>query len=132
VSFGSLMVHPLAIVIPNALADPTIAANLTEYGQAEPGSATVTLVRGMVQPRKAREAALTTEDGAEIADYTIFLQMQSITGAAYIVDADAGGPLAGGRKFQIQGIRPYEFGSVPHLEVDCLLIGNTEKVSVGS
>lgn len=124
-TFASLLVHPLAIVSPTAGADD-------DYGLPAAGTPDVDLVMGMVQPRTAREMALVSQAGAEISDHTIFLLPRLIPQGAYITDADGSGILAGGRRFDVQGVRSIEFGSSPHLEVDCRLVGSTEGPAVGS
>lgn len=120
-SFAGLLVHPLAIVTP-AAATPT---SDDEYGQPVAGTPDVDLVNGMVQPKTAREIAQVNQAGAEFSDHTIFLLPRHIANAAYIRDQpDAG------RRFDIIGIRSFEFGSVPHLEVDVKLVGSTEGPTV--
>lgn len=126
-SFASLLVHPLAIVSPTNAGPPD-----DDYGQPVRGTPDVVLVYGMVQPKSAREIALVSQAGAEISDHTIFLQPRRLSNAAYIADADADGELAGGRRFEITGIRSIEFGSAPHLEVDAVLVGSPEGPTVGS
>lgn len=125
-SFLSLLVHKLAIVTPVQLATDD------DYGHPEPGTPTVTLVRGMVQPKAAREVQQSDQAGAEVSDHTIYLLPRQLAGAAYITDADDSGPLTGGRRFQVIGVRSLEFGTMPHLEVDCKLVGTTESLAVGS
>src|SRR3954470_13610144 len=103
------MVHPLAIVTPVQAAP----ASDDEYGQPVAGTPAVVKVNGMVQPKTARELAQVNQAGAEFSDHTIYLLPRHMTGAAYIRDE----PHAG-RRFDIVGIRSFEFGSAPHLEVD--------------
>lgn len=118
-SFAGLLVHPLAIVTPV----PT--ASDDEYGQPVPGTPEVVQVAGMVQPKTAREIAQSNQAGAEFSDHTIFLLPRHIDAAAYIRDdPDAG------RRFDIMGIRSFEFGSQPHLELDVKLVGSTEGPTV--
>lgn len=120
-SFAGLLVHPLAIVTPT-VPDPD---DVDEYGQPVAGTPNVVTVQGMVQPKSAREIAQTNQAGAEYSDHTIFLLPRHIAAAAYIRDEpDAG------RRFDIVGIRSFEFGSAPHLEVDCRLVGSTEGPTV--
>ena len=120
-SFAGLLVHPLAIVTP-ATPDPD---SVDGYGHPIAGTPTVQLVNGMVQPKTARELALASQGGAEVGDHTIYLLPRRINAAAYIRDQpDAG------RRFDIIGIRSFEFGSAPHLEVDCRLVGSTEGPTV--
>jgi hypothetical protein len=118
-TFGALMIHPLAIVT------PVSTASDDTYGQPIAGTPRTVQVRGMVQPRTAREMALVNQGGAEFADYTIFLPPMHVSGAAYIRDDPDTG-----RRFQIVGVRSYEFGSAPHLEVDARLVGSTEGPTV--
>ena len=120
-SFAGLLVHPLAIVTP-AIPDPD---DVDDYGQPVAGTDTVELVSGMVQPKTAREIALASQGGAEYSDHTIFLLPRRLNASAYLRDQpDAG------RRFDIVGIRSFEFGSVPHLEVDVRLVGSTEVATV--
>lgn len=124
-SFASLLVHPLAIVTPDT-PDPT---DVDDYGQPVAGAPVTELVAGMVQPKTAREIAAVAQGGAEFSDHTIFLLPRRVSAAAYIRDEpDAG------RRFDIVGIRSFEFGSAPHLELDVRLVGSTEgpTVPVGS
>ncbi len=120
-SFAGLLVHPLAIVTPIA-ASP---ASDDEYGQPTAGTPDVDVVRGMVQPKSAREIAQANQAGAEIGDFTIFLLPRQLDPAAYIRDNPDRG-----RRFDIVGIRSFEFGSQPHLEVDCKLVGSPEGPTV--
>lgn len=120
-SYAGLLVHPLAIVTP-AIADPD---DVDGYGQPIAGTPTTVLVNGMVQPKTAREIALASQGGTEVGDHTIFLLPRKIHAAAYIRDQPDSG-----RRFDIVGIRSFEFGSVPHLEVDCRLVGSTEGPTV--
>jgi hypothetical protein len=121
VSFDSLLVHPLAIVSPTA-ASP---ASSSDWNQPTVGTPTTELVRGLVQPRTAREMALSTQAGEPVSDYVIFLPSQRLSQSAYIRDEPDTG-----RRFEVTGIRSYEYGTVPHLEVDCRLIGQPEGPTV--
>jgi hypothetical protein len=121
VSFAGLLVHPLAIVTP-VIPDPD---NVDEYGQPVQTTPDVDQVMGMVQPKTAREIAQVNQAGAEFSDHTIFLLPRRIPGDAWIRDdPDAG------RRFDIVGVRSFEFGSAPHLEVDVKLVGSTEGPTV--
>lgn len=125
-SLASLLTHRLALVAPvNAGTDD-------DYGQPERDAPTVTLAWGMVQPRSGREALHTLDAGAELSDHVIFLLPRQIPAGAWITDADESGILAGGRRFDIDAVRSFGFGSAAHLEVDCRLIGSTEGPEVGS
>lgn len=122
-SFASLLTHSLAIVTPTT-PDPD---NVTEWGQPVAGTPTTEQVKGLVEPRTATEVALTTQGGAPVSDHTIFLLPRPLSAAAYIRDDPDTG-----RRFEITGIRSFEYGSAPHLEVDCRLVGSTEGPQVGS
>lgn len=125
-TYASLLTHPLAIV------SPAYEVTDDDYGQPEAAEPTVTVVNGLVQPRTARELALVSQAGAEVSDHVIFLAPREIPAGSWIADADGSGVLAGGRRFDITGVRSYEYGRAPHLEVDCRLVGATEGPGVGS
>ena len=132
-SFASLLTHRLAVVQPVAAGDPLQASGLGEYGQPLPAAPVSRAVLGLVQPRTAREVDNTLQSGVETSDHVIFLLPQKLAAVGWIADADASGnPIPGGRRFDIVGVRSYEFGSQPHLEVDVKLVGSTEGPTVGS
>lgn len=125
-SYAARLVHSLVIVTPTAGADD-------DYGHPATGTPTTEAVPGLVQPRTARELALLSQAGPPLTDHVIFLGPRQLSSASYIADADAAGdPLAGGRRFEIVGIRSFDFGSSPHLEVDVKLVGNPVGAGVGS
>jgi hypothetical protein len=108
-SFAGRLIHKLAIVT------PTFADN--GHGQAVPGTPAATAVPGLVQPKTARELATTSQAGAEISTHTVFLEPRAIADGAWIrFDPDDG------RRFDITGIRAFEFGRRPHLEVDARMV----------
>lgn len=120
-SFPGLLVHPLAIVSPAA----AVPGSDDEYGHPTAGTPAVVLVNGMVQPKTAREIAQVNQAGAEYSDHTIYLLPRRLPANAWIRDEpDAG------RRFDIVGVRSFEFGSAPHLEVDVRLVGSTEGPTV--
>lgn len=120
-SFGARLIHSLAIVAPTF----PDSDDVDEYGQPVPGDPTVTAVRGLVQPKTARELAAVSQGGAESSDHTIFMLPRRLPAAAYIRDEpDAG------RRFDVVGVRSFEFGRSPHLEVDAKLVGSTEGPAV--
>jgi len=123
VSFASLLVHPLLIWSP-VVPDPN---DVDDYGQPILVDPTSVAVRGMVQPKTAKEAAATHQAGVEVSTHVIFLLPQPIAQGAWITDDPANG-----RRFDITGIRSFEFGSAPHLEVDAVLVGSTEGPAIGS
>lgn len=122
-SYASLLTHRLAIVTPT-IPDPD---DVDAYGDQMRGVDEVVQVRGLVQPRSAKEAASTLNAGAELSTHVIFLLPQRIGQGAYIRDDPDTG-----RRFEITGVRSLEFGTVPHLEVDALLVGSTEGPGLGS
>ena len=104
---GDRLIHSLAIVT------PTDAGTLDDYGQPVEGEPAVQLVAGLIQPKMAREIPLTTQAGEMIADHVVFLEPIPLTNAAYVrYEPDDG------TRFEITGIRPFNFGRDPHLEVD--------------
>jgi hypothetical protein len=109
---GDKLLHSLAIVT------PTTSGTLDDYGQPVAGEPTVELVSGLIQPslrRRGEEILLSSQAGAELADHVVFLAIRDLSNAAYIrFDPDDGD------RYQVVGIRRYEFGTVSdHLEVDC-------------
>ena len=123
-SFRGLLRHQLAIITPG-IPDVT---NLDDAGFPVVGDPVVTLVPGLVQPRDAHEIVGPYNSGAEVTDFMIFLEMQPLSATSYITDADDNGPIAGGRRFQINGIQPFAYGRDPHLEVLATLIGSSEYI----
>ena len=121
-SFSDRLIHSLAIVTPV----PAIGSG-DEYGHSVPGAPTTEYVYGLVQPRRASEIAAITQAGEPFSDHLIFLESITLSQAAYIRDEPNTG-----RRFEIVGIRSFEFGMSPHLEVDARLVGNPEGPGVGS
>ena len=103
------LVHLLTIVTPtDDVGDAT-----DEYGQPIPGIPTTVLVRGLIQPKTTREVALISQGGPALSDHTIFLLPQVVSTLAYIrYEPDDGD------RYQIVGVRYFNFGRTPHLEVD--------------
>lgn len=101
-----------------------------DAGQPTPQTPTTTEVRGLVQPKlgggtSANEADDYRSAGTEVADHTIFLPI-----GTDVRHADA--ILQGDRRYNITGIRRFEFGSLAHLEVDARLVTTTAPQAVGS
>lgn len=106
-SFAARLIHELTLVRAPYQDDPMTN---DEYNQpvVVPASSTV---RGLVQPRPAsREQADTRSAGSEVADHVIFLAPMDLNAADHFVRGD--------ERFEIVGIRRFEFGRSPHLEVD--------------
>ena len=108
--FANRLIHDLAIVTPTQNAEE----ELDDYGQPVAGEPDVDLVSGLVQPKSAREVALISQAGAEVSTHTVFLTLQDLTGASYIRFHPDDGD-----RYEITGVRRYDFGRSPHLEVDC-------------
>lgn len=118
-SFGARLIHPLAIV------SPTDAGTVDDYGQPVAGTPITRTFRGLIQPKTADEMPLVSQAGAEYSDHTIYMLPRHLPASGYIRDEpDAG------RRFDIVGVRSFEFGRSPHLEVDCELVGSTEGPTV--
>lgn len=112
-SFAARLIHDLAIVTPQ----DSVSGDVDDYGQPVAGEPDVDLVSGLVQPasaRRNREVALTSQGGAAIADYVVFLERRTLSNAAYIRFHPDDGD-----RYEIIGVRDYNFGRSPHLEVDC-------------
>jgi hypothetical protein len=107
VPISDRLIHDLAIVT------PTDSGTLDGYGHPVAGDPVVTLVVGLIQPKSAREIALTSQAGAMLSDHVVFLLPQTLSNAAYIrYEPDDGD------RYEIVGIRTFDFGRDPHLEVD--------------
>src|SRR5512144_2422479 len=105
---GDRLIHSLTIVTPST------TGAVDEYGQPVAGDPTTVNVPGLIQPKTAREIALISQAGAQLSDHVVFLQPQALSNAAYIrTNPDDGD------RFEIVGIRYFNFGRDPHLEVDC-------------
>ncbi len=121
-SFAARLVHAVTIV--RSTYDDTDPDD--EYGQP---SATVTEIatRALIQPKSAREQVDTRSAGAQIADHTIFLLPQLLYPSDQFVDS-------GGQSYKITGIRSFEYGRTPHIEVDALAVqrATDNQVAVGS
>lgn len=122
-SLANRLIHRLAIVTPT-IPDPE---DVDEEGNIVHGDPDVVAVRGLIQPKTAREIASLSQGGVEIGDYTIFLLPRTLDGSAYIRDDPEGL-----RRFDVTGVRSFEFGRSPHLEVDARLVVLTQETVVGS
>lgn len=117
-SFRSQLVHRLALVA------PTDSGELDADGMPVQGDQAVTPVRGLVQPKAiladARDRALGGEAGPLIGSHVVFLELMTIPAGAWI--SDNPDDVDAGRRYNVVGVRRYEFGSSPHLEVDVQLV----------
>ena len=115
----SRYVHSL--VISRAVLDDT-EAERDEYLQPVPSAPVLVEVRGLVQPRTAREAPDTRSAGSEVSDHVIFLPIDTdLEGADAIIH--------GTRRYNVTGVRRFEYGTLQHLEVDARLV-TSQPVSV--
>lgn len=110
-------IHALAIVT------PTTDGTLDDYGQPVAGEPIVELVSGLVQPRKVTEVMLASQAGAEIGDHVIFLAERTLGSESWIrFNPDDGD------RYDIKGVRHFEYGRDAHLEVDCRRVVSTALV----
>jgi head-tail adaptor len=123
-------VHSLSIERPYGVdgIDVDSDTDLDEYGQPTRSFTELAAVPGLIQPKTAREIALASQAGAAIGNHTIFLGRQDLTTADRIRDVteDQAGPV-----YQVIGVRDFNFGGLPHLEVDAVRIASAD-VAVGS
>lgn len=108
-SFTSLLVHDLTIV--HAPGDGAV----DEYNLPTAGTLVQTAVKGMIQPKTAREVADSRSAGVHIGEYTIFLEPTEVQPRDAV--------MFDGFRYEITGIRDLQYGTVPHLEVDARRIG---------
>lgn len=103
------LIHDLAIVTPT----DDVGEETDEYGQPVAGEPTTVLVSGLIQPKSTREVAQISQGGPALSDHTIFLLPQALSTLAYIrYEPDDGD------RYQVVGVRYFNFGRSPHLEVD--------------
>lgn len=121
-SLAARLIHPLAIVTPRT--DGTA----DEYNHPAEGEPQVEPVAGLVQPRKARDIALSMQQGAELADYRIYmLDRAEPRSGAWI--SDAPDDIENGRRYHIVGVEPHRYGRSPHLAINARLVTSTEAAS---
>lgn len=103
----SKFVHALTLVRPSRN-----YSSLDDYGQPAEGTPTETSVVGLVQPQRARETDDSRSAGAEIADHVIFLPIIDVETTDAFIDAS-------GSRYEVLGVRRFDYGRLRHLEVDC-------------
>jgi hypothetical protein len=79
------------------------------------GDEPVASVRGLVDPKTAREVQLLSEAGPVVADHTIHLMLPLELSERDRLDRVIGETRI---SYEVVGIRRFDFGSFPHLEVD--------------
>lgn len=102
---------------------PRDETDLDEYGQPAEDDPVETAIRGLVQPRSAREMDDDRSAGAEVADHVIFLPLMDLAASDAFEYA--------GERYQVLGIRRFEYGRLAHLEVDARRVAGAV-VGVGS
>ncbi len=118
-SFAARLVHTLVHV----RAEPD-AGDQDDYGQPTPGTPVETELRGLVQPRTVSELLDTRSAGSEIGDHVIFLEPMDLAASdAFTYDGD---------RYEILGIRRFEFGRTPHYEVDARKVIGAPVTAAGS
>lgn len=119
-------IHTLTIERPFGVdSDMDAAVDVDEYGQpVRTFDTNFATVQGLIQPKTAREEALVSQAGAEIADHTIYMHRRDLTTADRIRAAD-------GTLYEITGIRDYDFGALNHLAVDAKRV-TSAAVELGS
>lgn len=105
-SFAGRLVHTLVI-------ERATSGTVDADGQPTRTYAAIATVPGLIEPKSVLERAQANQAGVVIGDYTIHVYPTDVAEADYILDAT-------GRVFQIRGIRNYDFGGSPHLELDAL------------
>lgn len=111
-------VHTLTLV-----RTPRDVGSLDDYGQPTAGTPSETSVRGLLQPRTAREVAESRSAGAEIGTHVIFLPL-----GTDIVPSDA--VIFSAQRYEVTGIREHAYGGLAHLEVDARAVGTLDTTEV--
>ncbi len=86
-----------------------------DMGQLVDGTATTSAVMGLVQPRTTKEMLDPRSAGTELADHVIFLPAGTdIRGDDTVVRGD--------RRYNVTGVRVFDYGGLAHIEVDARLV----------
>ncbi len=123
-------VHTLTIERPFGVdADIDLTVDVDEYGQPiREYDTTFATVRGLIQPKTAREVALVSQAGAALSDHTIYMHRGDVSTRDRLRDVTTGGT---GGLYEIVGIRDHNFGSLAHLAVDAKRV-DSPAVALGS
>lgn len=109
-SFHSRLVHDLTLV------KVTYSGTDDDYGQP-PATESSSAIKGLVQPKTGDEAPDSRSAGALVADHVVFLPLSTdIKGADHLIWHR---PDRENLRLQVTNARAFEFGTTPHLEVDC-------------
>jgi hypothetical protein len=109
-SFAARLIHDLSLV------KVTYSGTDDTYGQP-PASESSSLIKGLVQDKTGDEAPDTRSAGVLVADHVVFLALSTdIKGADHLIWHR---PDRENLRLQVVNVRAFEFGTSPHLEVDC-------------
>lgn len=111
----SMFIHNLThIRTPRSMTTPD------DYGQPTDGTPVETTgIFGLVQPRAAREMDDHRSAGAEVADHVIFLPIGTDVDSTDAFEKD-------GERYEVLGVRRFDFGGLAHLEVDARRVSGRE------
>lgn len=105
------LAHVLTVERPYGVDTGSPGIDVDDYNQPVREFRELAEVRGLVQPKTAREMALVSQGGPELGDHTIYLLRRDLTTSDRIVDAT-------GTRYEIVGIRDHNYGSLAHFAVD--------------
>lgn len=116
---GRKLIHSLTIERPTFDED-----NPDERGQPAATYTVLAEIRGLVQPKTARELALISDAGLALADVTIHILPRDLEASDRIIRdaAYSAGSLVAGTVYEIAGIRRFDYGRLRHLEIDARTI----------
>jgi hypothetical protein len=124
------LVHTITIERPFGVdEDSDMAVDVDDYGQPiREYDTTFDVVQGLIQPKTAREQALTSQAGAEVGDHTIYMLRRDITTRDRLLDTTPGGT---GAYYEIVGIRDYNYGALSHIAIDAKRVTSPD-IALGS
>lgn len=99
-----MLVHSLTI-------ERSTADALDDYGQPAMTFATLATVRGLVQPKSAREKAQANQAGAVLSEFSIYVLLTTDLRSADRIVYD-------GATYQIDGIERRAYGGLAHQKAD--------------
>lgn len=124
-SFGSRLTHTVSIVRKND------SNTLDDYGQPVTSDQVIATVKAAIQPRSGSEQEATSQGGAAVTDYVIYLFPIDLTTADAIFHDEAVCPvpsdLPTGR-FEISAV-PNAAGLGHHLEVQARLVASAQEAA---
>lgn len=115
-SFADRLIHSLLIVHRAQVLDVDGNPVLDENGMPTT-TETTTAVKGLVQPKSAREVALISQAGANVSDHTIYMLPAAVTSQDVIRYDDEDD----GRQYNVIGVRDAA-GIGHHLEIDAEMV----------